>query len=278
MNMNNHQAISRIKSASPVLSKSLNISILFISLILLFACGQPKKSQPDKEKVTIFAPASMIQVMTEIIPLIDSTIYIKIEIQYASSGNLARQIEQGNLPDLFISASTDWTDYLRGSASKPTLYDKELISNQLALIGKKDFFVDSFSRSDLPHLVKFLSGSRLSIGDPSHVPVGMYARESLMRNGIWEEIKPFLLLANDAQTALMYVEMGEANLGIVYFSQVINNPNIDILYLFSSDDHVGISYGAMAFNENNSTVAVYQLLKSTAFDSIWSKHGFSKSN
>jgi molybdate transport system substrate-binding protein len=62
--------------------------------------------------------------------------------------------------------------------------------------------------------------TKLAIGNPKTVPVGLYAEQSLTRLGLWQGIGPKLILAEDVRQALDYVARGEVDAGIVYASDV----------------------------------------------------------
>ena len=66
---------------------------------------------------------------------------------------------------------------------------------------------------DLPAL---LNGGRLAIGNPDHVPAGIYARQALEALGLWPDVQSQLAPAADVRAALALVARGEAPLGIVY--------------------------------------------------------------
>ena len=57
---------------------------------------------------------------------------------------------------------------------------------------------------------------RLAIGDPEHVPAGIYARDALERAGSWDAVAALTVYADNERAALVLVERGAATLGIVY--------------------------------------------------------------
>jgi molybdate transport system substrate-binding protein len=68
---------------------------------------------------------------------------------------------------------------------------------------------------------RLLNGGRLAVGDPEHVPAGIYAKEALQKLGAWETLSPTLAPAEDVRGALALVERNEAPLGIVYGSDAV---------------------------------------------------------
>ena len=59
------------------------------------------------------------------------------------------------------------------------------------------------------------------MGDPDHVPAGIYAKEALQKLGAWQTLSSDLAPAEDVRGALALVERNEAPLGIVYGSDAV---------------------------------------------------------
>ena len=82
--------------------------------------------------------------------------------------------------------------------------------------------VGAQTRVDIAHLCACaagaLDGERLAIGDPDHVPAGIYARSALERMGLWNALEPRMVRMQNVRAALLLVERGEAAAGIVYAS------------------------------------------------------------
>jgi molybdate transport system substrate-binding protein len=75
--------------------------------------------------------------------------------------------------------------------------------------------------NDKTDWTSLLKGGRLAVGDPEHVPAGIYAKEALQKLGAWETLSPKLAPAEDVRGALALVERSEAPLGIVYGSDAV---------------------------------------------------------
>ena len=57
---------------------------------------------------------------------------------------------------------------------------------------------------------------KIIIGNPKTVPVGQYSEESLKALGLWDRVRPKLVLAENVRQALDYVARGEVDAGFVY--------------------------------------------------------------
>lgn len=58
--------------------------------------------------------------------------------------------------------------------------------------------------------------SRIVVGNPKIVPAGQYAQECLRTLGLWEQLLPKLVFAENVRQALDYVARGEVDAGFVY--------------------------------------------------------------
>lgn len=113
-------------------------------------------------------------------------------VSFASSSTLARQIEAGAPADLFISADQKWMDYAVDKKAIDTASRQTLLGNSLVVVApkaseQKDFTIDSKT-----NWTSLLNGGRLAVGDPEHVPAGIYAKEALQKLGAWDTLSPKL--------------------------------------------------------------------------------------
>ena len=88
----------------------------------------------DTSDVTVFAAASLSDVLQDIAKTYEAKTHQHVVLSFAASSVLAKQIEASAGADLFISADTDWMDYLdsRGLIAHATR--KNLLGNALVLI------------------------------------------------------------------------------------------------------------------------------------------------
>ena len=107
---------------------------------------------------------------------------------YESSSTLARQIEQGAPADLFISANETWMDYVAERKLIDPATRVDLLGNTLVLVGAKGVAPVAIAQGfDLPAL---LGDRRLAMGDPDHVPAGIYGKAALTSLGVWAAVEP----------------------------------------------------------------------------------------
>ncbi len=229
-------------------------------------------ARPDS--VTVFAAASLTNVLQELGAAYTKETGTKVDFSFAATSILARQIESGAHADVFFSADQEWMDYLdqRGLIQKGSR--RNLLGNRLALVAPADSKVQLKVAPNFT-LLAALNGGRLATGDPDSVPVGRYARSALTTLGVWEDMADRLVRADNVRTALAFVARGEAPLGIVYVTDAKVEPGVRIVDLFPANSHLPISYPiCMTGGSNDRAAAFVEFLRGPAATAAFEKFGF----
>ncbi len=223
----------------------------------------------SKDSLRVFAAASCYNLIEEVSELYTSKTGVKVVINTASSGVLAKQIINGASADIYISASVQWVDYLTDF-----LVSKDsFLSNTLVLIKSKKVKDAVFTAND--YLPDFFVG-RLSIGDPNHVPAGSYAKEVLEYYNWYSKLKKRILPAANVRDALTMVELGEVDFGIVYKTDALISSKVDIVYEFPKDSHSPLNYYSALISNNFMANNFYTfLLVDSEAEKIYKNYGFS---
>lgn len=230
----------------------------------------------DTGKITVFAAASLTNAMQDIAKEYKKEHNVEVVSSFASSSTLARQIEAGAPADLFISADQKWMDYAVEKKSIDTATRQTLLGNSLVLIASKASEQGHVTIDTKTHWTSLLKGGRLAVGDPDHVPAGIYAKEALQKLGAWDTLSPKLAPAEDVRGALALVERNEAPLGIVYGSDAVASKGVKVVGTFPEDSHKKVEYPiAITDGHNNVTVkAFYDYLKGPQASAIFKQYGF----
>ena len=227
-------------------------------------------------KVTVFAAASLTNAMQDIAQAYKKERHVEVVSSFASSSTLARQIEAGAPADLFISADQKWMDYAVDKKSIDTATRTTLLGNNLVVVAPKASDRGDITINAKTDWVSLLQGGRLAVGDPDHVPAGIYAKEALQKLGAWETLSPKLAPAEDVRGALALVERNEAPLGIVYGSDAVASKGVKVVGAFPEDSHKKVEYPlAIVDGHKNATVtAFYDYLKGPEASAIFKRYGF----
>ena len=246
---------------------------LFAAAILCGSFHQPAQAQ-DKS-LTVFAAASMKNALDEADAAYSAKSGVKINVSYAASSALAKQIEQGAPADIFISADTAWMDYSIKNKSINESTRVDLLGNAIVLIAPKDSKIDNVAIGRGFDLAKLAGDGRIATGDVKAVPVGKYAKAALEKLGSWQAAEPKFAMAENVRAALALVARGEAALGIVYSTDAKVEPGVKIVGTFPADSHPAIIYPVAATTTAKPAATGYlAFLRSTAAKNILEKYGF----
>ena len=223
----------------------------------------------------VFAAASLKEALDEAALAFAMGRAGRVDVSYAASSALARQVERGAPADIFISADTDWIDYLeqRGLTAPGTR--RNLLANDLVLIAP----AASPVKVKLAHgvdLAAALGKGRLAMADPDSVPAGKYGRAALTSLGAWKALEGRVAPSENVRGALALVARGEAPLGIVYRTDALAEKGVRIVDAFPAASHPPIVYTVVVLKRSSSRVAsVFEgYLASPDARAIFERHGF----
>jgi molybdate transport system substrate-binding protein len=171
------------------------------------------------QPVRVVAASDLQYALPELADLYQRQTGITVVLTLGSSGNFAQQLRQGLPADLFLSAD---------EAFVFSLADAGLTQDRGALYALGRIAVHASPGSTLP-LDARLSGlrasweqvSRFAIANPEHAPYGRAARQALETLGLWEQVKPKLVLGENVSQATQFVVSGAAPVGITALSLLL---------------------------------------------------------
>jgi molybdate transport system substrate-binding protein len=225
--------------------------------------------------ITVFAAASLQNVMQEIGADYTKATGTQIAFNFAGSSTLARQIVEGAPVDLFISADPQWMDFAQGHGLVEGASRVDLLTNHLALIAPKSSTAMLKIGPGFP-LAKALGDGRLAMADPTAVPAGLYGKAALTKLGVWPEVEGRVARGDSVRAALVFVAKGEAPFGIVYDTDAKVDPAVRIVDLFPDDSHPPILYPAAVIVSPRSPEARAFLayLQSPPARAVFARYGF----
>lgn len=190
---------------------------------------------------------------------------------FGGSGTLAQQIEQGAPADVFISAGAKPMNRVAARLVPETR--RNLLTNEIVLIVPKERpRVANFRDLANPQIVL------IALGDPASVPAGDYGQQTLATLGLWETVRPKLVLAKDVRQVLTYVETGNADAGIVYATDARESPGVQVVETAPAGTHEPVVYpGAVVKGSRGNldpAVSFLHFLSSPEARAIFERHGF----
>lgn len=209
---------------------------------LALSLGMGSLSALAGERVKVFAAASLTDAVDALAEAYEREHDVEVVPVYAASSTLARQIANGAPAEIYLSANEQWMDWLGAQGEIPLTQRHDVLNNRLALIAPQDSEIAAFTPSEATSIAERLGTGRLAVGNPAHVPAGIYAKQALQGLGQWQTLRARLARADNVRTALALVERGEAPLGIVYASDAQASDKVETLGLFPDASHEPIIY------------------------------------
>jgi molybdate transport system substrate-binding protein len=246
-----------------------------LALALLGAAPPDSQAQaPAQPDLVVLGASSLTDALNEIGPAFTARSHHGVTLSYAASSALARQIEAGAPADVFVSADTEWMDYLQTRNLIDPATRRNVLGNRLVLISPADSTV---TIKIAPHfaLAKLLGDGRLATGNPDSVPVGKYAKSALTKLGVWSDVQDRIAAADNVRAALALVARGEAPLGIVYRTDALIEKKVRIVADFPASSHDPIIYPAATTARAHAGAADFvKFLSSPTARAIFAKYGF----
>ncbi len=214
--------------------------------------------------------------LTDALPEIDkaytqANTHIKIVANFAASGTLQTQIEQGAPADVFISAAAKQMNALQTGGLIIEDTRQDLLKNRIVLV------VPANSTLTVADFTGLLDDGfkKVAIGDPDSVPAGTYAKQAFDKLGIYEQLQPKLILCADVRQVLSYVESGDVEAGIVYSTDAATTDKVKIVAEAPADIKIVYPVAVIKASKNVEAAKAYiDFLLGAEAGTIFEKYGF----
>ncbi len=190
----------------------------FKSLILGIFLGTTLSVQA--QQIQVAAASNLRYVLPVLINQFEQQSGHKVSAMYAASGTITTQIQHGAPYDVFLSAQPE---YIQRLIAANLVYGPaiNLAQAQLALYARNDS--DLILDDKLLNLkIRLHSGQlkKVAIANPLHAPYGQAAKQMLQQAGIWQQIQPHLLTAENATQAVQFSLSSSVDVGFVPYGHV----------------------------------------------------------
>ncbi len=257
-----------------IMQQRLGAAALALVLTVIGLAGPARAAE-----VTVFAAASLTNAMEDVGALYREKTGEPLRFSFASSSTLARQIEAGAPAQIYASANEKWMDTLDKAGLVADGTRVSPISNSLVLIAPEDSDLEPVAITKETDLAALLgTDGRMAVGDPDHVPAGIYAAEALRALGQWDALEPRLARADDVRAALALVARGEVPLGIVYGTDAAISEKVKVLGTFPAGSHKPITYpfAIVAGNDTPAVRAVFDFIVGPEALKVFERYGFTR--
>jgi molybdate transport system substrate-binding protein len=252
-----------------------NIIAALLAVALAFSSSSSSAAEPTQQPLIVFAAASLTDAITEVGTAFEKESGVVIKTSFAASSALARQIESGAPAEVFFSADQEWMDYLQQRKLLAPGSRRNVLGNKLVLVAPADSTA-SVKITSGSALLQAIGNGRIATGDPDSVPVGKYAKAALTTLGVWDQLAPQLVRAENVRSALAFVARGEAPFGIVYLTDAKVEKKVKLLDTFPESSHPPILYPiALTTKGSGNAKRFSQFVVSKRGAAIFEKYGFS---
>lgn len=165
------------------------------------------------QQLLVSAAASL----TNVLPVIANQFQkehsgITVRLNFAASGALVQQIEQGAPVDVFISAAQTQMDRLQEKGLVTTATRANICGDEIVVIAPRS--------SGMRDWQGLADGGiqRIAISDPASVPSGAYAMQTLQSLGLWDKLRSKFVYGENVRQTLAYIDGNNVDAAIVYLT------------------------------------------------------------
>ena len=203
----------------------MRIRALLAPLVLCAGLAQAQTRAAEPE-LTVFAAASLTGAFQEIGGMFEQAHPgTRVRFNFAGSQQLATQLEQGAIADVFASADQRWMDYAA---------EKDLLAGEARLFAHNRLvvIVPSTNPARIGRLQDLAKRGVKLVVAAEAVPVGAYTRQSLAKLAQAPDFPADYdrrVLANvvsqeeNVKAVVTKVQLGEADAGVVYASDAMGS-------------------------------------------------------
>lgn len=245
-----------------------------LSLSILALLSTPASAQT----APVIAAASDLKfALEEIATLFKAETGKEVRLTFGSSGNFATQLQQGAPFEIFLSADEGFVFQLADAGKtidRGVLYAEGRI---VLFAPKGSSLKPDAGFNDLRAALADGRIQRFAIANPEHAPYGRTAEQAMKGQGLWDAIKPKLVLGENVSQAAQFATSGSAQGGIFAYSLALA-PTISSLgqyALIPADWHAPLRQRMVLMkNAGETSRTFYRFVQSPAARVIFRKYGF----
>ncbi len=245
---------------------TLHITIATLALII--------STPTSAAELKVAVAANFAQTLKEISTVFEKDTGHKLAITQGSTGKLYAQISQGAPFEVFLSADDETPKKLiaEGKAINGTRITYAI--GRLALWSPKPDLVDEGGQVLKTDKFRFLA-----IANARVAPYGRAAVQVMQKLGVLASIEPRVVQGESITQTFQFVSTGNAQLGFVALSQIIDNGKIKTgsAWIVPENMHEPLQQDAVLLNpgkDSAAATALLNFLKSEKAKKIIAAHGY----
>ena len=250
--------------------------VAIVALLVAAISGSPNAALAQNAP-TVAAAADLKFALEEIAAKFKADTGQEVKLTFGSSGNFTTQLMQGAPFEIFLSADEGFIFQL-ADASKTVDRGALYAEGRIVLFAPKGSSLTP--DAGFNNLRAALADGRIqkfAIANPEHAPYGRAAEQALKGQGLWDAIKPKLVLGENVSQTAQFAASGSTQGGIFAYSLALA-PAVGGLgnyVLIPSDWHAPLRQRMVLMkNAGESARTFYQFVQSPAARVIFRKYGF----
>lgn len=193
----------------------LLVAVLAAMVLPAIARADPRAG---RDAPVIAAAADLQFAVTEIAQAFTAETGMTVRLSFGSTGNFARQIREGAPFQIFMAADEVFVAGLHTNGFTRDAGDLYALGRLVVMAPHGGVLTPDPRLDDLARLLAAGQIRRFAIASPDHAPYGQRAQEALMTRGLWDQIRPRLVMGENVAQAAQFALSGDAAGGIVAYS------------------------------------------------------------
>jgi molybdate transport system substrate-binding protein len=189
----------------------------YVVLVAAFLAAVSSPGQTPKREVTVAAAANLGEVFRALGPQFEAATGVHPVFSFASTAQLALQIENSAPYDVYAAADVEHVEQLEKKGLLVTGSRAVYATGILALWIPPGSAVKIDSLDGLVQPVVKV----IALANPELAPYGLAARETLQHLGIWDRVQPRVVYAENINIAKQYGASGNADAVFTAYSLVL---------------------------------------------------------
>lgn len=251
----------------------------FASLVLAGSAAWAQTTLP--QSITVSAAASLSNAFEAIATAFENARPgVKVRLNFAGSGPLLQQIQQGAPVDVLASADSDTMDRAAAANLLASNSRANFAGNALVLVLPT---VGQAGQTPAPNNLAGLQApafAKIAIGNPATVPAGKYAVQAVTRfdGQLATLLQPRWIYAGSVRQALAYVARGEVDAAFVYRSDALTEPSrVRVAFTVPTAERIAYPIAQVARSQNPALATAFiAFVQSEAGQTILQRHGFDR--
>lgn len=249
------------------------LAVAAIVAVALLAVAHNKATSGDARRVLtirVAADERLESALATIAATYETSSGVRIEFEFASTGQLEQRLLDGERADVFISASPLQVASLASRRLIKPFEASTIACDRLAI------FVEAANPKKILGPDDLQLADAIVTGDPNVEPPGTSAREWLRGVGLWASLEPKVVFSADASTTAELLSEGTADACVGFASEVLGNPALSVVYVVPDDKVTDIRYVAAPIQssaEPEAARAFVTYLLSAESQAVFTQHG-----